>query len=513
MENIEGSIEAGDGSAVISYSGADDEAVRAFMESENKKYGLSSISYTVSSGEIRLSYPEGTSYEIRKECSETLVRDLEVYFASVAAAAEPEIIVEPVQETIEPLPAEPFIPVYLEFDVDGIEGSIEAGDGVAVIAYSGTDDETAKAFIESEKSKYGLEYLSYTSMPSRVYLSYPAGVSYDDRLYGAETLIRDLEAYLASLTVIVVPAGEPEIIEESVITESDTETETTAPFIPVYIEFSVEGIDGSIKADDGYAVIEYSGVDSTAASAFLGEEAEKYGITGVEYTVYEGKAEILYAEGLSYDVRFNAAETLINDIKRSVVSPSTVSYIPAALEEETEPGEEEEKSIHSIYFGISPWAYHFYDFYNAPVTDNSEFETKYGFGLKAGYEARILSFLGVGVEAGYAGFSPTRSIIPADSYYWSVPVLAKAAFLIGDENFDFRIGAHAGVDISKLNADINAYFICGIDFGFDFHITEDISIFWRVRNSISFQPHRDMEILSSNTLAVEPAILGITYHI
>lgn len=482
----------------------------------------------------------------------------------------PAVIEEAETEEDEPeaieAPAVIASPVYIEFEENGVEGSITADDGHGVIAYSGVGAEEAADFLKEEAEKYGLTGFSYTVYSDRIELEYPEGYSYEERERGAETLIEDLGAYNRAVPVIITdieeteetieePAiaeeviAEPVIIEEPepvtadepepVIIEEETSAEEAieepaaeeiieepeiiieeepAEVRVVYIPYSVDGVEGSITAEDGYGVIAYSGVDEETAEAFLEAEAEKYGVTGVTYSITPTRAELFYAKGYSYEAREEAAETLIEDMKSYMVvvpeeDEEVLPALPAAIIPVAEEEVEEEKGIHSVSLGFSPWAYQYYDFYNAPVTDKDEFETGYGFGFMASYEARVLSFLAVGVETGYSGYYPQRSIIPSDSYYWSVPVLAKAAVLIGNEGFDFRIGAHAGVDITKLNADMSAYFMFGIDFGFDFHLTDDVSVFWRVRNSMTLQPHPGMEILSSNTFMVHPAIIGVTYHI
>ena len=488
---------------------------------------------------------------------------------SEPAIEEPEeapAVIEEAEAEDEPeaieVPAAIASPVYIEFDENGVEGSITADDGHGVIAYSGVGDEEAADFLKEEAEKYGLTGFNYTVHGNTIDLTYPEGYSYEERERGAETLIEDLGAYTRAIPVII-PAGpviieepepviidepepviieeetsveeaiaEPEIIEEEVTTEEAIEEPASEEIIAepavieeepaevrlVYIPYSVDGVEGSITADDGYGVIAYSGVDEETAKAFLDAEAEKYGVTGVTYSITPTRAELFYAKGYSYEAREEAAETLIEDMKSYMVvvpeeDEEVLPALPAAIIPVAEEEVEEEKGIHSVSLGFSPWAYQYYDFYNAPVTDKDEFETGYGFAFMASYEARVLSFLAVGVETGYSGYYPQRSIIPSDSYYWSVPVLAKAAVLIGNEGFDFRIGAHAGVDITKLNADMSAYFMFGIDFGFDFHLTDDVSVFWRVRNSMTLQPHPGMEILSSNTFMVHPAIIGVTYHI
>ncbi len=478
-----------------------------------------------------------------------------------AAAVIEEAEAEEEPEAAE-VPAVIASPVYIEFDENGVEGSITADDGHGVIAYSGVGAEEAADFLKEESEKYGLTGFNYTVHGNTIDLTYPEGYSYEERERGAETLIEDLGAYTRAIPVIIPaepviieepePAiidepepviieeessveeaiSEPEIIEEEdsaeeaieepaaeeIIAEPEIIEEEPAEVRVVYIPYSVDGVEGSVTADDGYGVIAYSGVDEETAKAFLDAEAEKYGVTGVTYSITPTRAELFYAKGYSYEAREEAAETLIEDMKSYMVlvpeeEEEVLPALPAAIIPVAEEEVEEEMGIHSVSVGFSPWAYQYYDFYNAPVTDKDEFETGYGFGFMASYEARVLSFLAVGVETGYSGYYPQRSIIPSDSYYWSVPVLAKAALLIGNEGFDFRIGAHAGVDITKLNADMSAYFMFGIDFGFDFHLTDDVSVFWRVRNSMTLQPHPGMEILSSNTFMVHPAIIGVTYHI
>ena len=291
------------------------------------------------------------------------------------------------------------------------------------------------------------------------------------------------------------------------------------PLPAVFMVYDRNGVSGSIEAADGYGTIVFNGVSDEEAAAFLEAEAEKYGVTGAAYSIDGGRAYLTYPEGLSYEDRKGAAETLVNDIPgyAETIAPAIVPIIveeaekPVAVASEEEATEE--KGIHSVSIGFSPWGYEYYDFYNAPDTDNDEFRTYTGFGLMLGYEARVLDFLAVGAETGYYGYFPKRSILPEDSYYWSVPVLARAALLIGNEDIDFRVGVHAGAEIAKLNEDMGMYFMFGIDFGFDFHVTEDVSVFWRVSNSMTLQTHPEMEILDSNTYIVHPAKLGVTYHI
>ena len=406
-------------------------------------------------------------------------------------------------------------------------------------------------------------------------LSYREGISYEEREAAAETLINDIPEYIETITPVAVPVvieeeaepvvieepepvvveepapviiEEPEVIEEPVLEETEviaveedaTETEAVEeaetvvaeepaaseesepviieepePLPAVFMVYDRNGVSGSIEAADGYGTIVFNGVSDEEAAAFLEAEAEKYGVTGAAYSIEGGRAYLTYPEGLSYEVRKDAAETLVNDIPGYVetIAPVIVPVIAEEVAAATEEEGTEEKGIHSVSIGFSPWGYEYYDFYNAPDTDNDEFRTYTGFGLMLGYEARVLDFLAVGAETGYYGYFPKRSILPEDSYYWSVPVLARAALLIGNEDIDFRVGVHAGAEIAKLNEDMGMYFMFGIDFGFDFHVTEDVSVFWRVSNSMTLQPHPEMEILDSNTYIVHPAKLGVTYHI
>ena len=417
--------------------------------------------------------------------------------AAVEAAAEASVAAE-VIPVGEPAPAEEpapvaDVPVTASFSADGISGSIESRDGYGIITYSGIEDEDARAFIDSEIERYGIRGMEHAAEDGKAELDYPEGMAPVYRQVAVDTIIQDIYDYIASLSEPVVePVAEP-VVEPAV------------EDIPVIASFRVEWIEGRIESYDGYGMISYSGVTDEEAAAFLGSEIEKYDASGVAYTAEDGKAELIYAEGLSRGYRTDAVETLIADIRiyhESLNAPAV----------EAEDGEEG-RGIHSVSLSWSPWGYEYYDFHNIPGLQKEEFETKCGFGFAFGYEARILPFLALGVETGFYGYFPTRSIIPSDSFYWQVPVLGKVSFLVGNGDVDFRIGAVAGLDISKLRGDVGAYLYCGFDLGMDFNINEDFSIFWRIRNAVSFEPHRQEEALSSNTYIAHPAMIGITYHI
>ena len=310
-------------------------------------------------------------------------------------------------------------------------------------------------------------------------LSYREGISYEEREAAAETLINDIPEYIETITPVAIPVvieeeaepviieePEPEVIEETapviieepevieepafeetevieaeedaeaVVAEEPAASEESEPVIieepeplpAVFMVYDRNGVSGSIEAADGYGTIVFNGVSDEEAAAFLEAEAEKYGVTGAAYSIEGGRAYLTYPEGLSYEDRKDAAETLVNDIPGYVetIAPVIVPVIAEEVAAATEEEGTEEKGIHSVSIGFSPWGYEYYDFYNAPDTDNDEFRTYTGFGLILGYEARVLDFLAVGAETGYYGYFPKRSILPEDSYYWSVPVTRRS---------------------------------------------------------------------------------------
>ena len=193
-------------------------------------------------------------------------------------------------------------------------------------------------------------------------LSYREGISYEERKGAAETLINDIPEYIESIIPVIVPAvieeeAEPEIIEEPepdvievttpvvieepapeeaevvAVEEEAAETEAVEeavsvvaeepepvagvepePLPAVFMVYDRNGVSGSIEAADGYGTIVFNGVSDEEAAAFLEAEAEKYGVTGAAYSIDGGRAYLTYPEGLSYEDRKGAAETLVNDI-------------------------------------------------------------------------------------------------------------------------------------------------------------------------------------------------------
>lgn len=273
------------------------------------------------------------------------------------------------------------------------------------------------------------------------------------------------------------------------------------------------------------------------ASAFFDYEIERYGYDGtVTYSISDGMLCLSYPGPQSEVVREDAIRQIgidlhyyllgeekpedeeeFQSIYNTINNVTIISRAEDAVEESDEPWKEIEHSLHVF---ASPYSYSFIDFYNGRDAINNagiplgEFGSSYGFSVMLSYDYRIVDFFSVGIETGINEYGTTRSTLNDGTRYHQVPVLVNALFHVGTEHFGFFAGLNAGVDISSLtNTDGLFYFMGGLELGLTWRFAEHWSLFWKAMGEVSVQTHPTERLLDSITYAVQPAFIGITYHI
>ena len=121
-------------------------------------------------------------------------------------AAEPVAVEESVPEEAPPAASEDAeVPVSVEYTYMGYSLTIDAYDGYAIISYPAeASRQDVEAFLAAEAAKHQITGVTYAFDSDGVLrLSYPEGVSAEDRAALADTLASDLIVYVTPATVVV----------------------------------------------------------------------------------------------------------------------------------------------------------------------------------------------------------------------------------------------------------------------------------------------------------------------
>lgn len=398
----------------------------------------------------------------------------------------------------------------------GIAVSIDSKDSSTLISYPGSiSDEEVRAFLDGEMERYGLSEsgVGYELTEEGILITYPEGTDLETREDAIKVLSSDLSEYILS---------------------SDEEVKDL-PLVAVITAGSITSDVESYKHHTTFTIPE--GVSAEEASAFFDYEIERYGYEGVvSYSIEDGVLSLSYPGPQDEDLREDAIRQIgvdlhyylageekpedeeeLQSIYNTINNVTVISRAEDAVEEEEE---EPWKEIgHSLHVFASPYSYSFIDFYNGRDAISSagiplsEFGSSYGFSAMLSYDYRVADFFSVGIEAGINEYWTTRSTLKEGTRYHQVPVLANALFHVGTERMGFFAGLNAGVDISSLTSTDGLYFMGGIELGLTWRFAEHWSLLWKAMGEVTVQTHPNERLLDSITYAVQPAFIGVSYHI
>lgn len=410
----------------------------------------------------------------------------------------------------------------------GIAVSIDSKDSSTLISYpESISDEEVRAFLDEEIAKYGLSEsgVSYEITEDGILITYPEGTDLETRENAIAILSSDLSDYILAAD------------EESIETEAIEKEEEVMdlPLVAVITAGDISSDVESYKFHTTFTIPER--VSAEEASAFFDYEIARYGYEGVvSYTVSDGKLCLSYPGPQSEEFREDAIRQIgidlhyylageekpedeeeLQNIYNTINNVTVISRAEdAVVEEEEEPWKE---IGHSLHVFASPYSYSFIDFYNGRDAISSagiplsEFGSSYGFSAMLSYDYRVADFFSVGIEAGINEYWTTRSTLQDGTRYHQIPVLVNALFHAGTERFGFFAGVNAGVDISSLTSTDGLYFMGGIELGLTWRFAEHWSLFWKAMGEVTVQTHPAERLLDSITYAVQPAFIGISYHI
>lgn len=403
----------------------------------------------------------------------------------------------------------------------GIAVSIDSNGSSTLISYPGSiSDEEVRAFLDGEMERYGLSEsgVGYELTEEGILITYPEGTDLETREDAIRVLSSDLSEYILS-------SDEEDAEEEEVM---------DLPLVAVITAGGITSDVESYKHHTTFTIPE--GVSAEDASAFFDYEIERYGYEGaVSYEIEDGVLTLGYPGPQDEEFREEAIRQIgidlhyylmgeekpedeeeLQNIYNTINNVTVISREDDAVEEEEEPWKE---IGHSLHVFASPYSYSFVDFYNGRDAISgagiplSEFGSSYGFSAMLSYDYRITDFLSVGIEAGINEYWTTRSTLQEGTRYHQIPVLANALFHVGGERIGFFAGVNAGVDISSLTSTDGLYFMGGIELGLTWRFAEHWSLFWKAMGEMTVQTHPAERLLDSITYAVQPAFIGISYHI
>ena len=305
-----------------------------------------------------------------------------------------------------------------------------------------------------------------------------------------------------------------------------------------FLAFSSErnGVDVPYSAADGVATIIHpynlsdseretaiavlqSDLDAYMASLMAEETVAVPVISEVEEPV---EASVAEAEEVPAVLEDSSEETAVEIEEIPVISETVeeaLSVLPPAIQTGVEEEDDEWKKIkHSFSFSVSPYSFKYVDFYHGRGNTSisgipaSEFMSEYGFGFSLVYTYNIIPYLSVGLETGFYGYDPLRSILSDDAFYMQVPVLATMTGILPIGNVSLFLGGAIGVDFSFLEDVYGYYLMCGVHMGVSWRFAEDWSFFWKAEGTFTYQPKYDDSMYSSKTYALHPVSLGISCH-
>ena len=229
-------------------------------------------------------------------------------------------------------------------------------------------------------------------------------------------------------------------------------------------------------------------------------------------------SEVLpHQESVAEEIR--TSSTVSTTTVNNITVNNTVSSIMPPAPEEIEEDEEWKEIKHSLSLSMTPYAFDYVDFYNArDALRNAgiaaeEFQSYYGLGINASYEWRVMKHLSLGLEAGIYRYYQNRSYFPEKTYYTRIPLTATVVAHSAGKHIDVFGGIGLGADIADLTKMNGVYFLLSAQAGISLRFAELFSFFWKAEASMTFQPHPVNESLDSITYAIQPVLLGFTYHI
>lgn len=461
-------------------------------------------------------------------------------------------------------------PVVRTISYAGYEVTLESHDDHTVISYpeilSASD---VISFIGSEEDRYGIPSSSVSALitgKDEITLAYAPIENEDERAAVLSVIEADLIGYISSLMAAAevsepVTAAQPEAVKEETLLPVTVEENTQGGYVVKTI--SLAGYTAFLTSYADRTVIGYpSVVGAGDVASFLESERERYGLSKTDFSylttgedemsVYYGNIEdeavrsqildVVEADLIAYlsslmsasqretaaDVQprsevlshqEESAATVSTTTVNNITVNNTVSSIMPLAPQEMEEEEEWKEIKHSLSLSMTPYAFDYVDFYNVrDALKNAgiaaeEFQSYYGLGINASYEWRVMKHLSLGLEAGIYRYYQNRSYLPEKTYYTQIPLTATLVAHSAGKHIDVFGGIGIGADIADLTKMKGVYFLLNAQAGISLRFAEHFSFFWKAEASMTFQPHPVNESLDSITYAIQPVLLGFTYHI
>lgn len=403
------------------------------------------------------------------------------------AVEAPIVAVDEIPAAVEEVPESVIADESAEAAIPPVIATIEEGEPAAdIVAVETVPDTVLGSLVYSDRSA------EVTSYPDHTEIAYPDIVSADD----AAAFL----AFSSERNGVDVPYsaadGVATIIHPYNLSDSERETAIAV------LQSDLDAYMASLMAEKTVAVPVISKMEEP-----------------VEAVVEESVAE---AEEMPAVIKDSSEETAVEIEEVPVISETVeeaLSVLPPAIQTGVEEEDDEWKEIkHSFSFSVSPYSFKYVDFYHGRGNTSisgipaSEFMSEYGFGFSLVYTYNIIPYLSVGLETGFYGYDPLRSILSDDAFYMQVPALATITGILPIGNVSLFLGGTIGVDFSLLEDVYGYYLMCGVHMGVSWRFAEDWSFFWKAEGTFTYQPKYDDSMYSSKTYALHPVSLGISCH-
>ena len=230
-------------------------------------------------------------------------------------AAEPVAVEESVPEEAPPAASEDAeVPVSVEYTYMGYSLTIDAYDGYAIISYPAeASRQDVEAFLAAEAAKHQITGVTYAFDSDGVLrLSYPEGVSAEDRAALADTLASDLIVYVTPAPVVV--------------------PETTITSVYSYAGYELTAAIGSGRTSIAYPEF-ISDDDVKGFFAFENAKNDFAGL-GVVYSIDgPGSVTLTYPEAYSKETVKAELDKLVNDLIAYITA--VPEAVPAVVSKDT----------------------------------------------------------------------------------------------------------------------------------------------------------------------------------
>ena len=230
-------------------------------------------------------------------------------------AAEPVAVEESVPEEAPPAASEDAeVPVSVEYTYMGYSLTIEAYDGYAIISYPAeASRQDVEAFLAAEAAKHQITGVTYAfDFDGVLRLSYPEGVSAEDRAALADTLASDLIVYVTPAPVVV--------------------PETTITSVYSYAGYELTAAIGSGRTSIAYPEF-ISDDDVKGFFAFENAKNDFAGL-GVVYSIDgPGSVTLTYPEAYSKETVKAELDKLVNDLIAYITA--VPEAVPAVVSKDT----------------------------------------------------------------------------------------------------------------------------------------------------------------------------------